>query len=85
MAKKRKKKKNFKGLIIGLLFIFILALVGYLGYRSYVEIQGIVSDIENFEYNIPDDISSNITFPTKESGIYSIVSKKAFPTAQLHT
>ena len=65
MAKKRKKKKNFKGLIIGLLFIFILALVGYLGYRSYVEIQGIVSDIENFEYNIPDDISSNITFPTK--------------------
>lgn len=65
MAKKRKKKKNFKGLIIGLLFIFILALVGYLGYRSYVEIQGIVSDIENFEYNIPDDLSSNITFPTK--------------------
>ena len=65
MAKKRKKKKNFKGLIIGLLFIFILALVGYLGFRSYVEIQGIVSDIENFEYNIPDDLSSNITFPTK--------------------
>lgn len=65
MAKKRKKKNNFKGLIIGLLFIFILALVGYLGYRSYVEIQGIVSDIENFEYNIPDDLSSNITFPTK--------------------
>ena len=65
MAKKRKKKKNFKGLIIGLLFIFILALVGYLGFRSYVEIQGIVSDIENFEYNIPDDLSSNITLPTK--------------------
>ena len=30
-----------------------------------MEIQGIVSDIENFEYNIPDDLSSNITFPTK--------------------
>lgn len=27
----------------------------------------------------------NITFPTKESGIYSIVSKKAFPTAQSYT
>jgi len=66
MAKKKKKKNNnFKNFLIFIMIIGIIAIGGFLCYKSYVEIQDIVKDVESFQYDLPDQITEDIDLPSK--------------------
>ena len=62
----RKKKKNFLTKFIKfIIFIVILVVIGYLGLRSYNEIQGIKKDIEEFTFDTPNEVTDKIHLPIK--------------------
>ena len=65
MAKRKKKNKFFKNFITFIFILAIIGVVGFLGYKSYLEIQSISNDVQNFEYNIPSEITDKIDLPTK--------------------
>lgn len=65
MAKRKKKKNNVGKIIITLFILILIGVVGFLGYQSYIEIQGIVKEVENFEYSIPSELKEKIDLPTK--------------------
>lgn len=67
MAKSRKKKKNkfFKGFITFIIIIAIIAVGGFLCYKSYLELQLIANDVQNFQYNLPTELNDKIDLPTK--------------------
>ena len=65
MSKKKKKKKNnFKKIFSFLVVIFLITVVGFLGYKSYVELNEIKVDVENFEYQIPSELVDKVDLPT---------------------
>ena len=64
MAKKKKKEKAFKKLFTGLVVIFLIIVIGFLGYKSYIELDGIRNDIENFEYQTPSEFVDKVDLPT---------------------
>ena len=64
MAKNKKKKKAFKKIFTGLVVIFLIIVIGFLGYKSYIELDGIRNDIENFEYQTPSEFVDKVDLPT---------------------
>ena len=66
MAKKRKKKNNrYQSIFVPLFLIVLFIVVGFLGFKSYNEVNEILSVIDKFEYNLPETIEDKIDLPTQ--------------------
>lgn len=70
MAKKKRKKKQKKTSIFKSLFIFIFVMaivgvVGFFGFKSYTELNEIKQTIEEYEFSIDEESITDLTLPTQ--------------------
>ena len=69
MAKKKKrnnKKINqFKAILTAIFILVILAVVGFFGFKGYMEVNQILSIIDEYQYTLPETIEDKIDLPTQ--------------------
>ena len=70
MAKKKQKKRQKKTSVFKSLFIFIFVMalvgvVGFFGFKSYTELNEIKQTIEEYEFSIDEESITDLTLPTQ--------------------
>lgn len=63
--RRRKKNHNNKNIFTLIIVILVIGVIGYLSFKSYQEINVIVEKIEQFTYEIPEELNDKIDLPTK--------------------
>lgn len=70
--RKHKKNKSNKNIFTLIIVILVICVIGYFGFKSYQEISVIVGEIEQFTYEIPEELNDKIDLPTKINDQISI-------------
>ena len=67
MAKKKKKQKNniFKKFLTSIFIIVVIVVIGFLGLKGFNEVNDILEIIDEFQYQVPEEIKGKIDLPNK--------------------